>query len=247
MHPLIKKFTWVTLFSIAMGFMETVVVVYLRRIYYPDGFHFPLVPMDANLAIVEIMREAATIIMLLGIGYLAGKNTSQKFAWFIFSFAIWDICYYIFLKLLLNWPESFLSWDILFLIPVPWVGPVIAPCVISFTMLILASGIIYFQEHGCNTRIASKEWVLLSSGSLTVIVSFIWDFVSFMFREETGARIYTLTEKNMDILNYVPSQFNWWLFATGELLIILGVVLFVKRMKSMKAELSQQMFEPDIY
>src|SRR5215204_495359 len=139
MNPLTKKLIWVTIFSIAMGFMETAIVVYLRKIYYPGGFQFPLVPMEADLVLVEILREAATIIMLVGIGILIGKNTSQKFAYFIYCFAIWDLCYYIFLKLLLDWPESLLTPDILFLIPVPWVGPVIGPCIISMTMIVLTS------------------------------------------------------------------------------------------------------------
>ncbi len=231
MNPLTKKLCWVTIFSIAMGFMESVVVVYLRRIYYPDGFQFPLIPMETHMAFMEIFREAATIIMLLGIGYLAGKNTSQKFAFFIFSFAIWDIFYYVFLKLLLNWPESLFTWDILFLIPVPWVGPVITPVIISFSMLILAFAIIYFQESGCNTRIKTAEWGVLSLGSFIVIVSFLWDFVKFMFREETGTRIYTLTEKNIEILRYVPTEFNWWLFIIGESIIVFGIITILKRIK----------------
>ena len=231
MNPLIKKITWVTVFSIAMGFMESVVVVYLRKLYYPEGFQFPLVPLDSEIAIIEIMREAATIIMLMGIGYIAGRNTSQKFAYFIFSFAIWDIFYYVFLKLLLDWPESLFTWDILFLIPVPWVGPVIAPIVVSVTMLVLAFSIICFQDSGYSTKIKSAEWWMLCAGSIIVIVSFIWDFVRFMFREETGARIYTLTEKNIEILNYVPVEFNWLLFGLGQSIIIIGIITIVTRIK----------------
>ena len=101
-----KKITWLTLFSIAMGFMETAVVIYLRKIYYPSGFQFPLIPVDTNVALVEFLREAATLIMLLAIGILTGKTASQKFAYFIFCFAIWDIAYYVFLKILLNWPAT---------------------------------------------------------------------------------------------------------------------------------------------
>src|SRR6201998_1661345 len=109
---------WLTAFSIAMGFLETAVVIYLRKLYYPHGFQFPLVPIDNDIAMVEFLREAATIIMLLGIGIIAGKNTSQKFGIFIYCFAVWDIFYYVFLKLLLGWPESLFTWDILFIIPV---------------------------------------------------------------------------------------------------------------------------------
>src|SRR5271167_2605871 len=103
---LTKKTGWLTLFSIAMGFMETAVVIYLRKVYYPRGFQFPLVPIEPSIALTEFLREAATIIMLLGIGILTGKTRAQKFAFFIYCFAVWDIFYYVFLKIFLNWPES---------------------------------------------------------------------------------------------------------------------------------------------
>ena len=87
---------WLTIFGIAMGFLETAVVIYLRRIYYPDGFKFPLVEIENGILSVEILREVATIIMLFAIGFLAGKTKLQRFAFFIYSFAIWDIFYYVF-------------------------------------------------------------------------------------------------------------------------------------------------------
>ncbi|MBL0342227.1 MAG: hypothetical protein IPP71_15750 [Bacteroidetes bacterium] len=234
MKPLIKKISWVTVFSIAMGFMETVVVVYLRKIYYPNGFQFPLVPMETDMAIIEIMREAATIIMLFGIGYLAGKTTSQKFAFFIFSFAIWDISYYIFLKLLLNWPESLFTWDILFLIPVPWVGPVIAPCIVSLTMIILSYSILYFHHKSYNTRIKSLEWWLLTAGSLTVIFSFVWDFLNLLSHDNTNSQPFNLLEKKVEIVNYIPQDFNYWIFSFGMLIIIFGILMFTLRMQRVK-------------
>ncbi|HMT28338.1 MAG TPA: hypothetical protein PKD91_03555 [Bacteroidia bacterium] len=231
MKPLIKTVSWVTVFSIAMGFMETVVVVYLRKIYYPAGFQFPLVAMENDMVIIEILREAATIIMLLGIGYLAGKTTSQKFAFFILAFAIWDICYYLFLKLLLNWPESLFTWDILFLIPVPWVGPVIAPCMVSLKMIVLTLSILYFKELGINTQIKPKEWILLTFGSLTVIVSFIWDFFKYFSQEHTSSKAFNLTGKNVEIMNYIPGDFNWWIFIVGQLTIISGIIIYILRMQ----------------
>ena len=76
MKSLRRKIFWLTAFSIAMGFMEAAVVVYLRKIYYPSGFHFPLAPVEPSIGMTEFLREAATIIMLLAIGILTGKNTS---------------------------------------------------------------------------------------------------------------------------------------------------------------------------
>src|SRR5665648_874707 len=89
-----NKLLWVTLFAVAMGMLESSVVIYLRELYYPDGFQFPLKATSYTIAVTEIFRELSTLIMLLGIGVLAGKNKHERFAWFIYSFAIWDIFYY---------------------------------------------------------------------------------------------------------------------------------------------------------
>jgi hypothetical protein len=175
-----KKIIWLTLFSIAMGFMETVIVVYLRKIYYPHGFDFPLVAMDLDILKAEVWREVATVIMLVAIGMLTGKTASEKFAFFILCFAIWDIFYYVFLKLLLGWPESLLTWDILFLIPVPWVGPVLAPCLVSITMIILAGGIVYYSSKGYQTEIKRNEWLTYICGSIIIILSFSIDTLKFI-------------------------------------------------------------------
>ena len=234
MKEITKKIIWLTLFSISMGFMETAIVIYLRKIYYPGGFQFPLVPIDPDIGLVEFLREAATIIMLLGIGILTGKTASQKFSFFIYCFAVWDLFYYIFLKIFINWPESFFTWDILFLIPVPWVGPVIAPCIISVTMITLMLLIIYFQEIGLNTKIKFKEWVLLSSGSCIVIVSFMWDYFRYIHQNNSAKGIWTLSSKESmfnEISNYVPSDYNWTLFLLGEIIIVCGMVIFIIRVK----------------
>ena len=215
-----KKITWLILFSIAMGFMETVIVVYLRKLYYPDGFAFPLVTMDMDILKAEIFREAATVIMLLAIGVLSGKTASQKFAYFIFCFAIWDIFYYVFLKLLLDWPESLFTWDILFLIPVPWVGPVIAPCIVSLTMIVLTGCIVYLGEKGFATKIKAFEWFLFTAGSLIVILSFSLDTVKFIS-----------ISPGQTTIPAVPSDYNWWLFWAGELIIILGIVIYLRKIK----------------
>ncbi len=116
---------------------------------------------DEHLALTEIFREAATLIMLVGIGIIAGRNSSERFAWFLYSFAVWDIFYYIFLKLLLNWPESFMTWDILFLIPATWVGPVIAPVIVSITMIAFALIILYSNQKSIPVTIKSSEWICL--------------------------------------------------------------------------------------
>ena len=137
---------WITFLAVSMAFVESAVVIYLRELYYPAGFDFPMVSMPGRIALTEILREIATLIMLLAMGFLAGKNARQRFAWFIYSFAVWDLFYYVFLKLVLNWPSSWFTWDILFLVPVVWTGPVLAPVLVSLTMIILAFTILYIDR-----------------------------------------------------------------------------------------------------
>ena len=125
---------YVILFAVAMGFLESAVVIYLRTIYYPEGFAFPIKLSGQTIALTEVLREAATLVMLFTVSLIADKKGINRFAYFLLAFAVWDIFYYIFLKLLIHWPASFFTWDILFLIPFIWVGPVLAPIINSITM-----------------------------------------------------------------------------------------------------------------
>ena len=235
-----RTMIWLSLFAIAMGFMETAVVIYLRKMFYPNGFGFPLAPVDTQIALVEFCREAATIFMLIGIGILAGKNVSQRFAFFIYAFAVWDICYYVFLKLFLGWPESIFTWDILFLIPVPWVGPVLAPVLISCTMILLAMVIMRFNLIDINTRLNFFERLLLVLSSLLAIMSFVWDYFGYM-SEHTELTMWAPgkgAELFKELTLYSPSHYNWWMFGTAMLIALSAIFIFYKRMRSMLQKFS---------
>lgn len=214
-----------------MGFLETAVVIYLRKLYYPSGFAFPLQPIENSVAIVEIWREAATIVMLAGIGVLAGKKPAERLAYFLLSFAIWDIMYYVFLYVFLAWPQTLLTWDILFLIPVPWVGPVITPVIISLTMILFALTVIHCSGKGRKTGIKPMESLLLAAGSLVVIISFTKDYVTqkgdILFRNlRSGGSLFT------DLTTYIPAQFDWWIFTLGEAIIVLSWIMYTRRVSA---------------
>ena len=232
----IQKLFWLAVFAIAMGYMETAVVVYLREIFYPDGFSFPLQPITYHIAITEIIREAATIIMLAGAGILTGRTATEKFGNFAYSFAIWDIFYYIFLKLLLNWPESFLSWDLLFLIPLPWVGPIICPIINALSMILLALLITYFTDKYPMFKLSIKEWAMLFAGTLIVIISYTIDYSSYVL-QHSSRKVWT-EELNGEAIftaaaQYVPYYFDWWIFIVGEIFILSGIAMLVVRNKNL--------------
>ncbi|MEW6555911.1 MAG: hypothetical protein AB1349_00980 [Elusimicrobiota bacterium] len=136
-----------------MGFLESAVVVYLRELYYPAGFHisekvkFPFIkfgavnelkPFSKKLILTELAREAATIVMLVTFAILVGDSFVSRVAYFLLAFGIWDIYYYIFLKIILNWPESFTTTDVFFLLPTPWTGPVWLPILCSICIIVIA-------------------------------------------------------------------------------------------------------------
>jgi len=223
------------LFGIAMGALEAIVVVYLRQIYYPLGFDFPLTLISPQMIAVEWLREVSTIIMLLSIGMIAGKNSLQRFACFLYSFAIWDLFYYVWLKLLLNWPSSFLTWDILFLIPIPWVGPVLAPVICSLTMILFSAIIIYSQERGAAFKIQSLEWSLIFSGVIIMLGTFMWDYSEIVLKEGTISKFWSLANDEhflKVLLSYNPTHFNWVVFMIGEIIILCAIALMFRRVES---------------
>jgi hypothetical protein len=232
MSALRKTILLLTLFSIAMGFMESAVVIYLRELYYPKGFQFPLTPITPLLSVVELLREAATIIMLACIGGIAGKTFAQRFSFFVYCFAIWDLFYYVFLKIFLGWPESFFTFDILFLIPVLWVGPVNAPCILSLTMISLMLAAVYFHERDISVTISTREWLIMIFGTIVVILSFTLDYISYVLK--SGHQMWTpMSSKELfnEISGYIPQSFNWWLFTGGEALIVAGIIRIIIRHK----------------
>ncbi|MBI5379814.1 MAG: hypothetical protein HZA23_06625, partial [Nitrospirae bacterium] len=169
------RLRWLLLFATATGYMEAAVVVYLRAIYYPDGFAFPLIPIPLESALIEMGREVATLAILLAAAFLAGKTRAQRFAHFLIVFAVWDLNYYLWLKVILDWPASPLTWDILFLIPLPWTGPVLAPVLVSLCWLTLAVMLLKKEQQGRPlplTRIAS---LLSLAGALFLLASFLWN------------------------------------------------------------------------
>jgi len=132
------RLLFLAIFSSAMAFVESAVVVYLRALFYPHGMTDVLVGFPQSFYGTEVFREAATIIMLVSVALLsARKNWWDRLAYFLWCFGIWDIFYYFWLFVLIAWPPSLFTQDVLFLIPVPWIAPVIVPIAISCSMILV--------------------------------------------------------------------------------------------------------------
>jgi hypothetical protein len=236
MKSLVKSITQTFLllffFAIAMGFLEGIVVVYMRQLYYPDGFDFPLTFLSPAMLKVEWLREIATVVMLVTIAWLAGRYFIQRLSYFLFTFAVWDIFYYIALKLILDWPSSWLTWDILFLIPITWLGPVLAPVICSLTMIAMAVLYTFLPVKGHPVIIRPLDWILVLSGSALIFFTFISDYLNLILRNGriTDADSPEVKEQLWKaITSFVPDHYNWLLFFAGELMIIVSVFLVVKK------------------
>ena len=207
----LKRFCIVVIFSIAFAYIEAAVVVYLRTIFHPDGFTFPLTsfgisPLWKQLLLTEIGREAATLVLILTGTWLFGRNLQQRFAYFLTIFAVWDIFYYIWLKILIDWPGSIMDWDILFLIPITWAGPVLAPVLISLTLLLFAIIILYRDSCSRPIKVTLMDWFGFTFAGLVVVVSFC------------------IAGRHITDPDY-QSHFYWPIFALGH---VSAVVLFLK-------------------
>jgi hypothetical protein len=217
-----KRFIPASIFGIAFGFLEAIVVVYLREIYYPNGFSFPLTLLDPQMLKVEIVREFCTIIMLASVGWMLGKTSGEKFSFFIFVFGVWDIFYYVALKIFLDWPETIFEWDVLFLIPITWIGPVLAPVICSIGMILIALIYVYLHEKNHQTKFTPIQIVLISLGVLIIIYTFIYDYLNLFNEHNFWSDFSKITEKKefWDVIqSYVPQKFNWILFSVGCVLI----------------------------
>lgn len=212
------KFATVTIYAIAMGYLESAVVIYLRQTAFGNPVQvFPIRLLAPQLGAVEFVREAATIIMLLAIGYLAGKNRFQRSMFFIYSFAIWDIFYYLFLKLFTGWPASFADFDVLFLIPLIWVSPVICPILISL-LLTMTSTILIFLSTKCeDLRVNAVNLGLLLLGSTILFYS---------FTEQILRVLYYQGPKGLE--HFTPVAFDWSMFSIGFLILCITAMKTVK-------------------
>lgn len=240
-EELFFRMVFLSLFGIATGFLEASVVIYLREIYYPEGFAFPVKPVIIGKLSVEYLREISTIVILFSVSMLTGRNRAERLSAFLYSFGIWDIFYYVWLKILLDWPSTLLTWDILFLIPVVWVGPVLAPVICSLTMVVIALYIMYFNRQGYSAKVFLHEGGIFVSGALLVFMTFIWDYSKILIQGRFISSFLTLrTSPALEeiIAHHVPTIYNWPLFALGEVLIIAPFVSIHRRMKTYSPDYS---------
>jgi hypothetical protein len=205
-----RRLIWLTLFSIAMAHVEAALVIHLRTIYYADNplAIFPLVILSQRDLTIELAREVATVVMILSVALLAEKGFTRVFAAFVYVFGLWDFCYYLWLKLMIGWPQSWLEWDVLFLIPWPWFGPWIAPVLIAL-MFVVWGGWVLYQKFDLHFTWVSTT--LFTLGMALALATFLLPGAALLPGGTDAFR------------NFRPAEFSWALFSVGYLLMLVGL------------------------
>jgi hypothetical protein len=209
----------VFIFAVAMAWVEAAVVFYLRSMmgrlepYQPD----PL-PFIGGFASVELPREFATLVMLFAVGALAGRTWRARLGYAAVAFGVWDIFYYVFLKIMCGWPHSLLDWDVLFLLPLPWWGPVLAPVLIS--LLLIAWGTLASQFERTPRAVLSTRqvWILNLAGMALALYAFMADTIAAACRGLDAIR------------TVLPERFNWPLFGVALALMSAPVMQMGRRL-----------------
>ena len=193
-------------FGAAMGYLEAAVVVYLRAALElgPAGVALTHDPgAFGAYGAVEVARELATLVMIAAVGWLAGRGGVERLAWASVAFGTWDVVYYLGLRLIADWPPSLDAWDILFLVPTPWVGPVWAPVVVSAALIGFGLAAAHRLRSGRPIRVGAVRAIAATVGAGLIIVSFLVD----------GGRVHA---------DQMPAWSGWPLFGAGMLLGILA-------------------------
>ena len=209
----------VATFAIAMAWVESAVVFYLRSMMDRLEPHQPdPLPVIGGFASVELPRELATLVMLFTVGTLAARTWRARLGYAAIAFGVWDIFYYVFLKIICGWPHSLLDWDVLFLLPLPWWGPVLAPVLISLLMILWGTFASQFERAPRATRSNRQVRVLNMAGMALALYVFMADAI-------------TAAHRGLDSIRTVlPERFNWPLFGVALVLMSAPVIQIGRRL-----------------
>jgi len=211
----VKKLIPLLFLGIAFGMIEGSVVIYLRPFLNNDFSDYSLkILQPENLdqskktvIITEIYREAATLVLLASAAVLAATSFLSWFCYFVFIFGVWDIIYYVWIYLRIGWPESIMEWDVLFLIPRMWFAPVIVPCLISLTGIVISMIVLRVTDIYGQIKPRPRHWIPIA------VALVLWQ-ISFL-------------NKSLDGMTTFPSDYSWWLFFAGMIMAVSGSAFFV--------------------
>jgi hypothetical protein len=214
---LVRRWTIVAIYAVAMAWVEAACVYYIRMLVNRvDPHQVNPLPISGSLGAIEIAREASTLIMLLMIGALAGRTWRTRLGYTAIAFGVWDIAYYAFLKMMSGWPTSILDWDILFLIPLPWWGPVLAPICVALLMIVGGTLVCHRVSRG-STMGTVTRWTLTVVGIALALYVFMRDAIHVLPRGADAVQ------------TVLPRAFDWTLFTVALALMAAPVAQELRR------------------
>jgi hypothetical protein len=196
---------WLTVvaFAIGMAWVEAASVYYLRELVGRiEPYQENPLPFRGVLGSVELVREAATLVMLLTVGMLAARTWHKRLAYSAIAFGVWDIFYYVFLRVMCGWPRSVFDWDILFLLPLPWWGPVLAPVSIAVLMIVWGTFATQSTDRMPMTALTQTVWVFCGLGIALALYVFMADSIR-------------AVSQDLDVTKNMPRPFNWAMFCVA--------------------------------
>jgi hypothetical protein len=213
----IVRIGWGAIFAIAMAYLEAAVVVYLRKVYGITDLISSVPAFDSQIGMIELGRELATLIMLFAVGWAVGSNFRSRAGYAIFAFGLWDIFYYIWLRVMIGWPRSLLEPDLLFLIPLPWWGPVLSPVLIALLMVISGAVLDSAEDLGISVEISRFNGGILGFSVLIMLYTFMRDALALL-----PSDVQTLSQVKL-------TNFNWPVFLCGYGLGVFGLWRSIQR------------------
>lgn len=203
-----QRWVLVVVFAIGMAWVEAASVYYLRSMVDRiEPYQENPLPIRGVLGPVELVREAATLVMLLTVGMLAGRTWHKRLGYTAIAFGIWDIHYYVFLRMICDWPKSLFDWDILFLLPLPWWGPVLAPVCIALLMIVWGTLASQFPDRSSATSLTWTVCGLTWLGIALALCVFMADSLR-------------TVHQGLDVTRTVlPKSFNWSMFCVALVLM----------------------------
>ena len=201
---------WLTVYAICMANVEASLVVHLRTIYYPGNpvEIFPLSLLSHRDLFIELFRELATILMIFSVAVLSVREKHRQLGAFLFVFGLWDLFYYLWLKIIIGWPVRWLEWDVLFLIPWPWLAPWITAALIA---VIMVAGGFRMLMLDAKSEMSGPGLVLLIVGILISLTSLLLPAWPLLVNGEAAFR------------GHMPKGFPWVLYVSGYLLMAVGL------------------------
>ena len=208
--PVSERRRWaiVVTFAIAMAWVEAASVFYIRTLVDRiEPYQAAPLPLNGTVGTVELWREAATLVMIATVGLLAGRTWRRRAGYAALAFGTWDIFYYVFLRLMCGWPRSIYDWDVLFLLPLPWWGPVLAPVSIALLMTVWGTIVSLPHDRVRSTAVSAKAWCLSAAGIALALYIFMADSLRQLDELKNGTAF------------VLPTAFNWPMFCVALVLM----------------------------